>query len=200
MPSDLGLAIIAEDRLSGSVAERLVAAAKPGLRTALPPVYAGGIEKIRAQMPKYLNASHVVPHLVLVDLDKTACAPALLTAWRLPVTGARLLFRVAVRETEAWVLADRKGFADFAGIPVSKVPQFPELERDPKQTLINLVRRSSRKRMVAEMVPAPGSRVSIGPLYNELLCEFVQTRWNPEAACCNAPSVAKALVRLRSFL
>ena len=50
------------------------------------------------------------------------------------------------------------------------------------------------------MVPAPGSRVSIGPLYNELLCEFVQTRWNLEAACCNASSLAKALVRLRSFL
>ena len=199
MPSDPGLAIIVEDRLSGSVAERLVAAAKPGLRYAMPPVHTGGVQKIRAQMPKYLNASHVVPHFVLVDLDQTACAPALLTAWQLPAPQARLLFRIAIRETEAWVLADRRGFADFAGIPVSKVPQFPELERDPKQTLVNLVRRSGRKRLVAEMVPAPGSRVSIGPLYNELLCEFVQTRWNLEAACCNAPSLAKALVRLRSF-
>lgn len=200
MPSDLGLAIIVEDRLSGSVAERLVAAAKPGLRIASPPVHTGGIEKIRAQMPKYLNASHVVPHFVLVDLDKTVCAPALLTAWQLPVSEARLLFRVAVRETEAWLLADRKGFADFAGIPVSKVPQSPELESDPKQTLVNLVRRSRKKRLVAEMVPAHGSRVSIGPLYNELLCEFVRTRWNLEAACFNAPSLAKALVRLQSFL
>lgn len=199
MPHDLGLAIIVEDRLSGSVAERMVATVKPWQRNALPPVHLGGIEKIRAQMPKYLNASHVMPHFVLVDLDKTTCAPALLTAWQLPVPGARLLFRVAVRETEAWVLADRKGFADFAGIPVSKVPQSPELESDPKQTLVNLVRRSRKKRLVTELVPAQGSRVSIGPLYNELLCEFVRTTWNLEAACCNAPSLAKALVRLRSF-
>lgn len=200
MRHDLGLAIIVEDRLSGAVAERIVSVAKPERRTVLPTVPMGGIEKIRAQMPKYLTASHVVPHLVLVDLDKIACPPTLLKAWQLPVPGAKLLFRVAVRETEAWVLADRKGFADFAGIPVSKVPQSPELERDPKQTLINLVRRSKKKRLVAEMVPAQGSRVSIGPLYNELLCEFVRTTWNLEAACCNAPSLAKALVRLRSFL
>ena len=40
----------------------------------------------------------------------------------------------------------------------------------------NLVRRSRRKRLVAETVPAQGPRVSIGPLYKELLCEFIRTR------------------------
>ena len=76
-------------------------------------------------MPKYLTASHVVPHLLLVDLNQTACAPALLTAWQLAAPQARLLFRIVDRETEAWVLADRRVFSDFAGIPVSKVPPFP---------------------------------------------------------------------------
>ena len=55
----------------------------------------------------------------------TACAPALLTAWQLAAPQATLLFRIAVRETEAWVLADRRVFSDFAGTPVSKVPPFP---------------------------------------------------------------------------
>ena len=110
------------------------------------------------------------------------------------------MFRIAVLETEAWVLSDRRGFADFAGIPVSKVPPFPKLERDPKQTLVNLVRRSRRKRLVAETVPAQGSRVNSGPLYSELLCEFVRTRWNLKAACCNAPSLIEASVSLQSFL
>ena len=38
--------------LERAVAERIVAAAKPGRCNAMPPVHTGGVEKIRAQMPK----------------------------------------------------------------------------------------------------------------------------------------------------
>ena len=83
---------------------------------------------------------------------------------------------------------------------MSRPDKLDAADKERLAALVNPVRRSRKKRLVAELVPANGSRVSIGPLYNELLCEFVRTTWNLEAVCCNAPSLAKALVRLRSFL
>jgi len=200
MATDLGLVAIVEDALSAAVIERLVRHINPARQFSLPIDPLRGITKIRAGMTKYLNASYVIPHVVLVDLDQQTCAPSLLAQWGLNALPPRLLFRVAVRETESWLLADRAGFAKFASIPVVKVPTNPELEPDPKRSLINLVRGSRRKRLVAELVPPTGSRVSMGPLYNEVLGEFVRTQWQVNNAMENAPSLAKAVLRLQAFL
>jgi len=147
-----------------------------------------------------VNASRALPHVVLTDLDQIRCAPLLRQQWGVTDLPKSMLFRVAVRESEAWVLADRAGFADFAGIPVNKVPAAPEILADPKQELVNLVRRSRNKRLAAELVPAQGSAVSIGPLYNERLSQFVRETWSMEAAMANSPSLARTVSRLQSFM
>jgi hypothetical protein len=111
-----------------------------------------------------------------------------------------MLFRVAVRETESWLLGDRDGFANFAAIAVNKVPQYPETLPDPKQALIGLVRRSRKRRLIDELVPPHGSSVSIGPLYNEKLCAFAERSWNIDAASDACPSLRRARQRLAEFL
>ena len=59
---------------------------------------------------------------VLVDLDlKPDCAPELV-AEALPEPADGMCFRVAVREVEAWLLADRAGFAKWAGVRASLIP------------------------------------------------------------------------------
>ena len=107
---------------------------------------------------------------------------------------------VAVREAEAWVLADREGFATFAGIPANKISSTPESLSDPKQELINLVRRSRNKRLAAELVPVQGSAVSIGPLYNERMGQFVREHWNVDAAIARSPSLERTFARLQTFM
>ena len=199
MAQPLDIALVVEDVLSLVLMEKVLAHTGRGY-TVLRPLVARGVGNMRKSVSKYLNASRALPHVVLVDLDQTPCAPQLREQWGVATLPRSMLFRVAVREAEAWVLADQEGFASFAGIPASKISPAPESLADPKQELINLVRRSRNKRLVAELVPAQGSAVSIGPLYNERMRQFVHERWNVDAAMAHAPSLARTFDRLQTFL
>ena len=199
MAQPLDIALVVEDVLSLVLMEKVLAHTGRGY-TVLRPLVERGVGNMRKSVSKYLNASRALPHVVLVDLDQTPCAPQLREQWGVATLPRSMLFRVAVREAEAWVLADQEGFASFAGIPVSKISPAPESLADPKQELINLVRRSRNKRLVAELVPAQGSAVSIGPLYNERMRQFVHERWNVDAAMAHAPSLARTFDRLQTFL
>ena len=71
--------------------------------------------------------------MVLTDLDMGECAPTLLNEWLLVPTHHNPLFRVAVREVESWVLADRDRFAKFIGIRKTLVPVNADAIDDPKR-------------------------------------------------------------------
>lgn len=199
MAAPLEIALVVEDGLSLVLMERLLLHCGRGY-SVLRPLVERGVGNIYKSIAKYRSASRALPHVVLVDLDQSECAPQLRVQWGVASVPKSMLFRVAVREAEAWVLADREGFAGFAGIPVNKISAAPESLADPKQELINLVRRSRNKRLAAELVPAQGSAVSIGPLYNERLGEFVRERWNVDAAIAHSPSLARTFDRLQTFM
>ncbi|HNE70982.1 MAG TPA: hypothetical protein PKN26_02440 [Giesbergeria sp.] len=199
MAGALEIALVVEDALSLALMEKTLA--HTGRRYVVArTLVERGVGNMRKSVGKYLGASRVLPHVVLVDLDQSACAVQLRQQWGVANLPDSMLFRVAVREAEAWVLADRLGFAEFAGIPPGKVSSAPESLPDPKQELVNLVRRSRNKRLAAEIVPALGSAVPIGPLYNERLCSFVRAHWCVDAAMAAAPSLARTVGRLQTFL
>jgi len=199
MAQPLEIALVVEDVLSLVLMEKVLMHTGRGFNV-LRPLVERGVGNIQKSVRKYLSASRALPHVVLTDLDQATCAPLLRQQWGVAVLPESMMFRVAVRESEAWVLADRSGFAAFAGIPPSKIPFAPEALPDPKQELINLVRRSRNKRLVAELVPAQGSAVSIGPLYNERLSQFVRERWDVRAALTNSPSLERTVARLQTFM
>jgi hypothetical protein len=199
MSTPIDLVLVVEDALSLALVQRLVAHSGRGFRV-YRTLIERGVENIRKSLPKYLGASHTLPHVIVVDLDRGVCAAALREQWGLTHLPPRVLFRVAVRESESWVMADRHGFAQFAEIALSKVPQDPDDLPDPKQTLVNLARRSRNKRLAQELTPAQGSAVSIGPLYNERLGQFVQQDWNVDEAAAVSPSLARARDRLQTFV
>ncbi len=195
----LEIALVVEDALSLAVMERLLSFAGRSYVVKLPMVTRGA-GKIKTSVQRYRQASHVLPHVVLTDLDQVDCPVALLTQWGVSPLPVNMLFRVAVREVESWLLADRVGFAAFAGVAVNKVTQQPESLPDPKQELINLMRRSRNRRLASELVPPAGSAVSIGPLYNERLSAFARSSWDVNAALVSAPSLARTVARLQTFL
>ena len=164
------------------------------------PLNQHGYGKIQKRMAAFIRmARNGQRTFILVDLDKTECPPALIREWlgkptnvsvKLP---SKFLFRIAVRETESWLMADRKAIADFLKIPLSNLTKQPDHLDDPKQYLLNLIRRKGRKKWHREMLPQ-GPFAIIGPAYNEKMCSFARDHWDPERAQDNSPSLKRAII------
>ncbi len=193
------IAVIVEDELSGAVMRKLITVSGRNFMIDRM-INTRGCGTIKSGMEKFKSSSHALPHVVLTDLDNYPCPLALLNNWGATNLPQQLLFRIAVREVEAWLLADREGIAEFLHVAVNKVPHDPEADIDPKRTLINLARRSRKKRLAQELTPSPGSAAQIGPLYNARLSEFVNTSWDIDRAKLLAESLSRTLNRLSVFL
>ena len=197
MSATQSLMVVTEDVLSETVLQRLLQ--NTGYSGAAPMFrIARGNGAIRKNLDQYKGASTTIPHIVLTDLDLYPCPPALMNDWHVGALPQSMLLRIAVREVEAWLLADRKGIADFLHAAIEKVPFAPELLNDPKQALFGIIRKSRKRRLVTDMVPLPGAH--IGPLYNDRICDFALNYWKIEAAVENAPSLARNIARISDFL
>lgn len=156
-----------------------------------------GFGYIRSKIAGFNRGAVHVPMLALVDFMDTRaeCPPSAAREW-LPKPEAKMVFRLAVPEIEGWLLADRKGVASFLGVPIDKVPLDPEGLSDPKQTLVNLARRSRRNTLREALVPHPGTSAVEGPRYTSELAKFVSNDWDLEAAREVSPSLRTCLERL----
>lgn len=195
--------IATEDRLSETVAERIVTATGHTVADKIPKDRRkhAGFGYLKARLPDFMKACHGgLTFLVLTDLDTRPCPPDLLNDW-LGVTPKpeNLLLRVAVREVEAWVLADRSRFARWLGVAENEVPAAPEACRDPKTDLLSLAKKSKNRELKDGLLPKKGAPSKVGLEYNDLLCAFVSSEWRVEEAALLAPSLERAIRRLREF-
>jgi hypothetical protein len=155
---------------------------------------------LRRQIQGYNNAAKRSLWMVLVDLDRDAeCAPPLCEEW-VSDPAPYLCFRVAVREVEAWLMADAVSLSAFLSVASSAIPSDPEHLFDPKTEMVNLARRSRRREIQEDMVPRAGSGRSVGPAYASRLIEYVQTSWRPEVAIERADSLRRAITCLQRMI
>lgn len=161
-----------------------------------------GKNYIRQKISAFNQAARLAPWCVIVDLDQDFdCAPPLRSIW-LPQVARLMCFRVAVREVESWLLADRDRMAAFLGVPIRKIPLAPESLSDPKRTVVDLARRSRRRYILENMVPREASGRSVGPAYNSRLIEFASNHecgWRPEVAARYSDSLSRTLQCLRNI-
>ena len=195
-----GVYVATEDPLSEAVVDRLIREENQGMQIKVR-MGKKGSGYLRKNLRSFNKIARDFPVLLFTDLDRIECPMALIEDWRgRIVLQGMLLFRIAVRETEAWLLSDREGFAEFSGVPVHRIPLQPELLNDPKEVLINLVRRYSKKRVVkADILPERGSTAKVGLAYNQALCGFVQESWSLERAAQSADSLNRARRRLHEL-
>jgi hypothetical protein len=110
MLSGVVISAAVEGIVDEAVIHRLVtqAGAIPGI------IYGkNGKQDIRLKIQGYNGAAQRTPWIVLVDLDNDAdCATILHATW-LPDPAPFMCFRVAVRQVEAWLLADREQVASL---------------------------------------------------------------------------------------
>lgn len=148
------------------------------------------------KLPGFNASARTRPWLVVVDLDHdTGCAPEAVRSW-LPVPSHFMNFRVAVREVEAWILADRERLARYLQIPEAHITGTPEAIDYPKEYLINCARASSSSAIRKGIVPGPGSRRTEGPAYLSLLSEFVndvERGWRPDVASDHSESLERCI-------
>jgi hypothetical protein len=194
------IAVVAEDRLTQAVLHKCVKEVLPAYDLARTDVK-GGRGNVQRELGAYAALAQVMPVLIGVDLDSDDCAPTLLGGWgRLPPqTG--LLLRVAVREIEAWVLADQKRVASFIGVAPNEVPRRPDELSDPKRALLELARAHAGTELKADLVPRnyDASYPRIGPAYNLRMCAFVASRWRPQVARTKSASLERAMIALEQL-
>ena len=155
---------------------------------------------LRQKIASYNNAARHWPWIVLVDLDSEMnCAVQLREAW-LPEPAPLLCFRIAVREVEAWLMADPETLADYLDVPRGRVPDAPEGLDDPKGAMAALARRSRRRDIREDMAPREGSGRRMGPAYPARLIEYAANAWRPEVAARNAESLRRAVACLRRLV
>jgi hypothetical protein len=194
-----GVFIATEDALSEAVVDRLIEEENRGIYVAVR-LGLKGSGYLKRELPQFKKIARNIPFLLLTDLDHVECPAALIDDWcgRM-VLPEMMLFRVSVRETEAWLLADRKGFSEFSGVPLNRMPNHPESLVDPKETLLNLVLRYGKRSLKADILPARRSTARIGLAYNQALCGFVQESWSLERAARTANSLYRARRRLHEL-
>lgn len=190
----------------GLTEEKIAARLLPFCGHELGAVYGGrGYLYIRdkaAAFHRYATESSGV--LVLTDFrdSKMECVPSAVHTYILskvlhpPKT---FLCRFAVHEIESWLLADRRGMADFLGIAMSRLPLQPDEETFPKKALVRLARFSRKKSIREGVPPPPGHHASVGPEYMNYLSEFIANCWDIKAASCCSPSLERCVRRLKEL-
>ncbi len=189
--------IVVEDSLSEAVLRKVLCESRS--RFAVGYCYCrGGYGYIKRTVPGFNNAAKGTPFLVLVDLE-SECPPAQIAEWLPMPMHPNLVFRIAVMEVESWILADESGFAAFLGISRSLMPGNVDGIADPKQSLVDLARRSRKSALRDAIVPVPRSTAKVGPDYNRHLVDFVENRWSITEAARNSPSLQRTVSALAEF-
>ncbi len=201
MPDQIAPVITAavEGNLDEAVIRRLIEDAG----CALGPVHGRrGKNYLRDQLNAFNHAAKFRPWIVLVDLDQDAdCAPRLRQEWlERPSTG--MLFRVAVREVESWLLGDRDRIAKFLHVNRDRISSNPEDLPNVKRTMVDLAKHSRRHDIIKDLVPGPAAGRVVGRAYSSRLSEFVLDRtagWRPTVAAQGCPSLRRFISRLKNF-
>ncbi|MBS0017641.1 MAG: hypothetical protein KFF72_15055 [Arthrospira sp. SH-MAG29] len=197
--TDIPINLACEDILSEAVLKKMIQhSQRPFLIGHC--FHKNGYGYLKKNLCGFNNAAKGMAYLVLTDLDKSECPLAIINEWlKSQPKHPNLLFRVAVKEVESWLLADREGFAKFLGISPNLITTDVDDLDDPKQYLINLCRRCRKKALKDAIVPPAESTAKVGKDYNNPLIKFVQESWAIEGAKVNSPSLRRAMDVIIAF-
>lgn len=186
--------LAAEDEPGLAVGRKLVEEAPP--LSVYREDNAHGAGRLRNKAKNYQQmGSRGAPVLMITDLDLRTCPSGMIADWLGEPPSEGFLFRICVREIEAWLLAHRSALAAFLRIPLARVPLAPESLRDPKAALIALAKNSTVRRMREGFLPV--GTATIGPEYNQLLGVYIREFWDAQEASVVCPSLKRAREKLQ---
>jgi hypothetical protein len=196
--SNIWINLVFEDVLSEMVLRKMLSCSRGAYMVHR--VHNGsGFGWIKRRIQGFNNAARGVPYLVLTDLDTSECAPVLMRDWLNVPRHPNLLFRVAVRQVEAWLLGCRESCAAFLGVPRTRIPIDVDAIPNPKRMVVNLAKESKKRDIRLDVAPKEGSTAKVGPNYNGRLISFVQGDWDPAVARENSDSLRRTMDALERF-
>lgn len=165
--------------------------------------------QIKSKIKEFNKLAAVYPVVLLTDLDATSCAPQLLKELIPTDKHNQFIFNIAVDEGEAWLMADREGFADYAGVDIDSIPlaaqkkqggrkKLTEMDFDYKSSRFlthELIKKSKKHELVKQLTPKEGA--TKGPEYNTGILPFIDKKWNIEEACKNSDSLGRMVNRIK---
>jgi hypothetical protein len=192
------ITIATEDELSEAVGNRLVKELLPSFQVHQM-LRRGGNGYLRKSYQKFNQMALRHPVFLITDLDNATCARELIESWfgDLPIN-ANLIFRVAVKEIESWLLADHEGMQQLLDRGANNIKAVPDELPNPKEYLLQRAKRAPRD-VRNDLIPSKGSLARQGLGYNARLCSFVREVWEPERALERSDSLARAIRRLRDI-
>lgn len=189
------IAVATEDELSEAIALRLISEVQQP-HEVTHKLRRGGFGYLRSKMDSWCQMAEHQVMMVLTDLDRANCLVEFRDQWLadrpLP---ASLVFRIAVREVESWVLADHQAMRELVGKKGVLPPQ-PDVLPDPKQALLALGK-TAPKSVRNDLIKTIDGQLHQGVGYNARLTYWINTVWNPERAAERSPSLARARIRIQ---
>lgn len=195
--SSIGIAT--EDILSEAVVEKVISKLRSEFTITLR-LRKGGFGYLKSNMKKFNKIAIRYPMVVVTDLDNKTCPVDLISDWITFPMSPKLIFRVAVREIESWLLADTEAISSFLGINSSLCPRSPDELPDPKQKLLELVRRSKNRDIKNDILPSPkGTTSPVGLGYNVRMLDFVENYWDLNRASSKSESLKRMLDKISTL-
>ena len=154
---------------------------------------------LRKTISGWNGAARSLPFVVLTDLDLVECPMTLIEDWLAEPLHPNLLLRVAVREVEAWLLADRVNLARYLHVSEKVLPAEADELLDPKAVLVGAAGKSRSGEIRDRVVPRRGSTAKQGRDYNACLCSFVRSAWDIDVAAAHSVSLQRTVARLNTF-
>ncbi|HDX8444990.1 DUF4276 family protein [Aeromonas hydrophila] len=153
-----------------------------------------GCGDLTKNISKYNKLAMLHPVILMLDLDSRSCADAYVSSICAKIKkDPGLHIVVPVTEIESWLLSDKKTLSACLGVNEKIMPVEPDKLINPKQTIINLARKSKLREIKSGLPPATGEKCSIGISYNTVLCDYVNNYWRVNVAKEYSPSLQKTV-------
>ncbi|MHB8835976.1 MAG: hypothetical protein ACYC9Y_09730 [Candidatus Methylomirabilia bacterium] len=188
--------VVVEGALEVPASQRLLR--EVGVDTTDVPIFdKGGRVRFWKDVRRYNRAAeHAGLILGVADLEAFPCPSGLVARHVRGQLHKNFVLRIAERMLESWLLADT-ALAKFFGIDASLLPREPDQEANPKQTIVNLARRSASREIRSDVVPQEGSLGVVGRGYTPRMTEFIEEHWRPVVAARRSESLRRAMRAVR---
>lgn len=195
---EIPINLVVEDDLSEAIARELLSQSTKKYSVGV--VYKKqGNGYIRKHLPMFNHAAKFTPYFVLTDLDNMKCPLELINKQINFVQNNNLIFRIAVKEVESWVMAHRLAFAKFLNVDIIRIPENVDSIKNPKEFLIRLAKSSPNVLIRNSIIPAPNSNAKKGPDYNGKLIDFTLSAWKAKDAAKYSKSLSRAMNAIKNF-